>query len=69
MPRTILIHLNATVPETASPSEVAEALLAAIEVGADSDEFYAVMGKGFSVGYPGYETPSATLVCALAEEV
>jgi len=70
MTRTILVHLNVTVPvsSTNGPDEVADMILAAIEVGSDSDDFRAVMGESFFVGdlATGNDAP---LVCTLAEEV
>lgn len=69
MPRTILVHLNATINrDDIGPDEVADAILAAIEVGSDSDEFRTVMGANFHVGdlASGNDAP---LVCTLAEEV
>jgi hypothetical protein len=39
MPRTILVHLNVTPPEgdTRTANEIADAILAAVEVGSDDD--------------------------------
>ena len=40
MPRTILVHLNVEVPDDddREADAIAEAILAAVEVGSDSDE-------------------------------
>jgi hypothetical protein len=48
MPRTILVHLNVTVPgdDSRSIGEIAEAIEAALEVGADDP---AVSGLGVHV--------------------
>lgn len=55
--RTVLVHLNVTVPESgASADEIADVILAAIEVGNDSDEYRNVVGTCY-------------VECVLAEDI
>ena len=65
MPRTILVHLNVTVPDSdkRNADEVADAILAAIEVGSDDDSVRELGIGGLASGN------DAPIACTLAEEV
>lgn len=71
MPRTILVHLNVELPDssTAGPDEVADMILAAIEVGSDSDQFRAVIGINKLAHGDTASGNGAAICCPLAEEV
>jgi hypothetical protein len=63
--RTVLIHLNVQVPDgdERNADEVADAILAAIEVGSDDDSVRALGIGGLASGN------NAPINCTLAEEV
>jgi hypothetical protein len=65
MPRTILVHLNVSVPDgdERGADEVADAILAAIEVGSDDDSVRSLGVGGFASGN------GAPIACTLAEEI
>lgn len=71
MPRTILIHLNVTLPdkgrEDVGPDEIADAVLSAIEVASDDARLGHVFGRlEYGDLASGNDAP---IVCTLAEEV
>jgi hypothetical protein len=63
--RTILVHLNVTVPwnDERNPDEIADAILAAIEVGSDDDSVRSLGVGGLASGN------GASITLPLAEEV
>jgi hypothetical protein len=63
--RTILVHLNVTVPwnDERNPDEIADAILAAIEVGSDDDSVRSLGVGGLASGN------GASITVPLAEEV
>lgn len=71
MTRTVLIHLNVTVPDgdDRNADEVADAVLAAIEVGSDNDDdpvLREIFARGVGALASGNDSP---LTCTLVEEV
>lgn len=71
MPRTILVHLNVTAPDddARSADEIADAILAALEVGSDHPDdplLQSVFALGTGALASGNDAP---IVCTLAEEV
>lgn len=65
VPRTILVHLNVTVPvgDDRNADEIADAILAAIEVGSDDDSVRSLGIGGLASGN------DAPIAVTLAEEI
>jgi hypothetical protein len=61
MPKTVLVHLNCTVPDGASAESVAAQIMGALEVGIDADNTPDLVPTG--------DSPDVQVVVALTEEV